>query len=303
MHRVIFDTDIGTDVDDILALGFLLGSPEEIELIGVTTVYGDVALRGRMVQKVLQLRGRDDVPVHLGVADPLLKIEPVYWPGHEGIGLLQEGDQLPEPASSDAVGYLIETVLANPGEITLLAVGPLTNVATAILREPRFAPALRNLTIMGGKVNMSDNPWGPAEHNIKCDPEAAAVVFNAGVTIDLVPLDVTLKALIRQDGLDALLAKGDAYHVALGDQVARYPGFVARGGDTFLHDPLAAMALVRPDLLAWQEFHVKVELAGRLTRAMTVVYGPGESTPANARIALGLDAPACEALIATRLAN
>jgi len=302
-HQVIFDTDIGTDVDDILALGFLLGSPGEIDLVGVTTVYGDVGLRARMAQKLLQLRGRAEVPVHLGVSDPLLKIEPIYWPGHEGVGLLQDDDDLPAPSETHAVDFLIDTVLANPGEITLLAVGPLTNVATAILREPGFAPALRNLTVMGGRVDMSDSARGPSEHNITCDPEAASVVFNAGIVVNLVPLDVTLKALIHQQGVHALKAQGDPYHAALADQVARYPGFVARGGSTFLHDPLAAMALVRPDHLGWQPFHVQVELNGRLTRAMTVVRTPGEGAKTNARIALSLDAPACEALIASRLAN
>ncbi len=302
-HQVIFDTDIGTDVDDILALGFLLGSPEEIDLIGVTTVYGDVALRGKMVRKMLQLRGRDDVAVHTGVSDPLMKLDPIFWPGHEGVGLLQDDDDLLPPDSTDAVGYLLDTVLANPGEITLLAVGPLTNVATAILRDPAFATSLKQLMIMGGKVDMSNNSWGPAEHNIKCDPEAAAVVFNSGAPINLVPLDVTLRALIRQSGVDALLALDDPYHQALGDQVARYPGFVSRGGSTFLHDPLAAMALIRPDLLGWQPYHVEVELSGRLTRAMTVVRTPSTEFPTTARIAMTLDIDACEDLIAQRLAQ
>jgi len=302
-QQVIFDTDIGTDVDDILALGFLLGSPDEIDLIGVTTVYGDVTVRARMVRKLLQLRGTEGVAVHSGMRNPLLKLDPIYWPGHEGVGLLEDGDKLEPADSTDAVGYLIETVLAHPGEITLLAVGPLTNVATAILREPSFAGSLKKLMIMGGKVDMSNNLGGPGEHNIKCDPEAASVVFGSGAPIDLVPLDVTLRAVIRQSGVDALLALLDPYHQALGDQVARYPGFVDRGGSTFLHDPLAAMALVRPDLLGWQPYHVDVELSGRLTRAMTVVRTPTGHFPTTAHIAMTLDVDGCEHLIAERLAS
>ncbi len=299
-HRVLFDTDIGTDVDDILALAVLLGSPE-VRIEGVTTVYGDVALRARMVQKLLQLRGVEGVPVCTGVGQPLLGIDPVYWPGHEGVGLLDDGDDLPPLNDTHAVDFLIRHVHANPGEITLLAVGPLTNVATAIIREPRFASALKRLVIMGGRIDVSGTSEGPAEHNIKCDPEAAHVVLASGAPIELVPLDVTLRAVIRQDGVDALRAKGTPYHDALADQVARYPGFVERGGSTFLHDPLAAMAVVKPELLGWTPYHVEVELTGRLTRAMTVARLPDDAHPTTAHVAMDLDVPACEALIAKRM--
>jgi purine nucleosidase len=301
-HRVIFDTDIGTDVDDILALAFLLGSPE-VRIEGVTTVYGDVGLRARMVRKLLQLRDIDGIPVHTGVGRPLLGLDPVYWPGHEGVGLLDESDDLPAPSETHAVDFLVGHVLANPGQITLLAVGPLTNVATAIVREPRFAKALRRLVIMGGRIDVTDTTSGPAEHNIKCDPEAAHVVFSSGAPIELVPLDVTLRAVIRQPGVDALMRKGTPYHNALADQVARYPGFVSRGGSTFLHDPLAAMAVVRPDHLGWTPYHLGIELRGTLTRAMTVARLPDDRHPTTARVAMELDVAACETLIAARLAS
>ena len=301
-HRVIFDTDIGTDIDDILALAFLLGSPE-ITIDGVTTVYGDVGLRARMVQKVLQLRGIDGIPVHTGIGQPLLGLDPVYWPGHEGVGLLNDNDDLATISDRHAVDFLIGHVLANPGEITLLAVGPLTNVATAVIREPRFATSLKRLVIMGGRIDISDTTSGPAEHNIKCDPEAAHVVFASGAPIELVPLDVTLRALIRQPGVGALRKRDTPYHDALADQVDRYPGFVSRGGSTLLHDPLAAMAVVNPDLLGWTAYHVGVELRGTLTRAMTVARLPDDRTPTTARVAMELDVTACETLIAARLAS
>lgn len=301
-HRVIFDTDIGTDVDDILALGFLLGSPE-VQIEGVTTVYGDVALRARMALKLLQLRGVEGIPVYTGIEQPLLGRDPVYWPGHEGVGLLGDDDDLPAASDTHAVDFLIRHVLANPGEITLLAVGPLTNVAAAVIREPRFAPTLKRLVIMGGRIDVSDSADGPAEHNIRCDPEAAHVVLSSGAPIELVPLDVTLRAVIRQDGVDALVARGTPYHAALADQVARYPGFSSRGGSTFLHDPLAAMAVVEPERLGWTPYHVGVELTGTLTRAMTVARRPDRDHPATARVAMDLDAAACETLIAARLGN
>ncbi|HYI26078.1 MAG TPA: nucleoside hydrolase [Thermomicrobiales bacterium] len=301
-HRVIFDTDIGTDVDDILALGVLLGSPE-VTLEGVTTVYGDVDLRARMVRKLLQLRGVEGIPVYTGVSNPILGLDPIYWPGHEGVGLLSDDDQFDPLSDGHAVDYLVDTIATNPGEITLLAVGPLTNVAAALIREPGIATAVKRLVIMGGRIGINETGWGVGEHNIKCDPEAAHIVFSSGAPIELVPLDVTLRAVIRQDGVDMLNAIGTPYHAALADQVARYPGFVARGGSTFLHDPLAALAVVQPDSLTWTPVHLQVELDGRTTRAMTVARTPSAEAPVTAQVALDLDPEACEARILERLTS
>ena len=301
-HRVILDSDIGTDVDDILALAFLLGSPE-IRLEGVTTVYGDVELRTRIVRKVLTLRDRLDVPVHSGIGAPLLGRDPVYWPGHEGAGILGAGDDLPALSETHAVDFLIERVMTNPGEITLLAVGPLTNIAAAIVREPRFAGSLRQLTIMGGKIDTSKHASGPAEHNIGSDPEAAHIVFSSGAAIDLVPIDVSLRVLIRQHGVNVLRSAGTPYHLALAGQIERYPKFMERGGSTFLHDPLAALSLLKPDLLGWTPYHIDIELTGTHTRAMVVARAPDDRRPTTARVALDLDIASCEAFIIDRIAN
>lgn len=301
---VILDTDIGTDVDDCLALAMLLGSPE-IDLVGVTTVYGDVATRARMTRKLLSLRERDDIPVVEGMADPLMQNRPVFWPGHEGVGLLEEGDEERFGTSPDqhAVDYLVERVMSRPGEIHALAIGPLTNIAAALRREPAFAGNVAHLTVMGGYIA----PWAggrePAEHNIRCDPEAARVVFASGAPISLVPLDVTLKTVITLEGVATIRAVRTPFHEAVADQVALYPEFERRGGQTFLHDPLAAAAMMRPDLLEWHELAVDVELAGRLTTGMTVARQPGQETPATARVAMGVDAVAVEQFIIERICD
>lgn len=300
-HRVIFDTDIGTDVDDILALGVLLGSGE-VTVEGITTVYADVGLRTRIVRKVLDLRGVAGIPVHTGVGTPLMRRDPVFWPGHEGVGLL-DGLDSSEPDEMTAIRFLIDHVRKHPGEITLLAVGPLTNIATAILLDPDFPTYLKRLVIMGGQINTGGSARGVAEHNIKCDPEAAHIVFNSVDNIELVPLDVTLRAVIRQDDVKRLLGIGTPYHAALADQVARYPGFVDREGTTFLHDPLAAMAVIQPGLLSWNTYNIEVELDGRLTRGMTVALQPGDDRPANARVAMDLDIEQSERAIIDRLCN
>lgn len=302
-HRVIFDTDIGTDVDDILALAVLLGS-DDVIIEGITTVYGDVELRSRMVSRLLDLRGIDSIPVYAGIRNPLLNLDPIFWAGHEGRGLLEDEAEVAPPRSTDqhGVDFIVETVMRHPGEITLLAVGPLTNIAVALIREPALAPSLKRLVIMGGRIGIPFGTAGVSEHNIKCDPESAHVVLSSGAPIELVPLDVTLQAIIRQDGLKRLQDQKSPYHLALANQLALYPGFVERGGETFLHDPLAALAIVRPDLQRWIELPVAVSLHDLATRGMTYVSKGTDALPRpTISVANDLDIPECEEEILVRM--
>ncbi|MDW8213716.1 MAG: nucleoside hydrolase [Roseiflexaceae bacterium] len=301
MIRLILDTDIGTDVDDCLALALILTSPE-FHLEGVTCVYGDVLLRSRMVRKLLNLRGRTTIPVFAGAIQPLLGLLPVYWAGHEGVGLLDEADHALAPEADHAVDYLVHTVMSNPGQIHLAAIGPLTNVALALKREPRMAQALAGLTIMGGACRGYESLHITyAEHNIRCDPEAAHIVFTSGAPIALVPLDATLQTRIRPADVERIRATGTPFHAAVADQVERYPPFRSRGF-TYLHDPLAVATILAPDLVVWRTLHVDVETGGRLTAGMTLMREPSESTPANARVALSVDAARFEEWFLTRVA-
>lgn len=298
--RVILDTDIGTDVDDCLAIAVMLASPE-LAIEAITCVYGDVELRGRMVRKLLVLRGRGEIPVYLGARRPLLGLRGVYWAGHEGEGLLDEGDGAAPFPPEHAVDLIIRTVMANPGQIHLLAIGPLTNVALAMLKEPDLARRLAHLTIMGGAVRGPSTLGLPvAEHNIACDPEAAHVVLASGAPITLVPLDVTTRCRIRGADLDRLRAAGDPFHDAVADQLARYPWFV-KNGETVLHDPLAAAVVVAPNLVRTVPLRVEVETQGRLTSGATVARTPTADAAATALVALEVDAPRAEATIMERL--
>ena len=302
--KIILDTDIGTDVDDCLALALLLASPE-VELVGVTTVYGDTALRGRMALKLLALRGVTGVPVVAGAKMPLLGKRPVYWAGHEGQGLLGPGDEALAPLAAPAADFILDTVLARPGEIVLLAIGPLTNVALALLREPRLADHLAGLVVMGGVVGgvgALHLPW--TEHNFRCDPEAAHIVVSSGAALTIVPLDVTTQVCIRQEDVAAIAAAGDPFHLALADQVRRYPRFAQRGGWTYLHDPLAAAVVLDPTLVALHPLRAAVETGGDHTAGKLLVATPSvpaEGRSATARVALGVEASRAERFIVERL--
>jgi len=300
--RVILDTDLGTDVDDCLALCVLFGSPE-LTIEGITCVYGDVELRSRMVRKLLKLRGRTEVPVYEGIREPLLRLRPVYWPGHEGIGLLEVGEELPPVQPEHAVDYLVRTINENPGEIHLLAIGPLTNVAAALIRDPGIAQKMQHLTIMGGALRgPGDTHLALAEHNIICDPEAAHVVASSGAPMTWIPLDVTTKVAIRQEGIDRIRETGTPYHDAVATQIALYPGFTAKG-HTWLHDPLAAAVIVNPELVEFADLHIDVETEGRLAKGVTFMRDPTESLRANARVAIRVNAPAAEEFVVSRIAT
>ncbi|MAS33789.1 MAG: nucleoside hydrolase [Anaerolineaceae bacterium] len=305
--RVILDTDIGTDVDDWIALALVLSS-SELTLEGVTCVYADVAIRARMVLKLMQLRGyTGGAPVMEGVRDPLLKLDPLFWMGHEGKGLLEPEDSALEPAPEHAVDYIVRTVMANPGQIHLVCIGPLTNAALAFLREPKLAENLAHLTIMGGVLRSTADPLMPiAEHNIRCDPEAAHVVFSSGAPITLVPLDVTTRVKITTDDVKRLRERGTPYHQAIAQQIDVWleqmaQWFGQKRDYTHMHDPLAVATLIQPDLVTLTPVNLTVELAGTHSRAATLMRAPSEKLPVNVHAALDVDVDRFESLLMERL--
>jgi purine nucleosidase len=264
-HRVILDTDIGSDVDDLMALALLLGTPS-VELVGVTTVYGDTPLRARLAKRVLRMVGAE-VPVHAGLRLPLSKRD-VWWAGHEG-ALYPDLENEPYD-SDDAVQYLIDEVLAAPGEIDVIAIGPLSNIAAAINTEPRFAGAVRQLWVMGG-----DFADGTPEHNLLSDALAAQIVFDSGMPITITGLEVTRRIDIRKAELDRIERSG-----ALGEliraEIEQWWEFWNAEWNV-PHDPITVLTLTHPQLFVTTEpGHVEIG-RGELEGCSTHKPGEGQT--------------------------
>jgi pyrimidine-specific ribonucleoside hydrolase len=273
---VIIDTDPG--IDDTIALALACASPE-IDLLGVTTVGGNTGIENTTgnALKVLHLFGRDDVPVAAGAARALVYEAELGDPtihGQGGLGgvELPLPDRLPDPRG--AVGLLVDLVENSPEPITLIAIGPLTNVALFAATRPDLYAKLDRLVIMGGGVHLTGNHTPTGEFNIWFDPEAAARVFAAGVEVTMIGLDVTHKALFAgTDWAPLRGADSGAVAKAITGMVDFYGSFYMGqyGSDaTAQHDSLAVAAVVMPELVTTTHCWVGVETAGQLTRGMTV---------------------------------
>jgi len=249
--RIILDTDIGTDVDDALALALLLGSPE-VELLGVTTVYGDTLLRARLAQRLISLSGRTLPGPVIPGRTATMSGRPVWWPGHEG----QLYPDLAEEQVSDhldAVEWLVRTVRENPKEIDLVAVGPLTNVAAAAQADPTFAANLRTLTIMGGDFS----PVGRlAEHNFRCDAVAAEVALSSGARVLATGLDATTLVQIDPDAVGRIGRIGPLGAALVGEIQVFWDFHGEQWNNP--HDPVAVLALLEPGLFTFADEAVRV---------------------------------------------
>jgi purine nucleosidase len=288
--RIILDCDPG--IDDALAIAFAYGHPG-IDLVGITTVAGNVGLVKTTANAlaVCEFIGAGGTPVTAGCAGPLLRpaLDARQVHGDSGLG----GAVLPPAAASPhdghAIDYLIETVRAAPGEITLVATGPLTNIALAVQREPRLADWVRRFVIMGGSAGRG-NVTPAAEYNIWADPEAAAAVFRAGWTVTMLGLDVTL----RTGASDAVLRRmgelGPLGTRLLLPALEQYRSVREPGGPP-VHDVCAVAWVAEPDLFGLIPARVQVELTGQFTAGMTVTdfAAPGEVGNGNALVAMHID--------------
>lgn len=306
-HRVIIDTDPGQD--DAVAILLALASPE-IEVLGITAVAGNVPLARTELnaRKICELAGRSDVKVFAGAIRPLVRALVTAEAVHGRTGL--DGPDLPEPTmpleAAHAVDWMVETLMAEPsGSVTLATLGPLTNVALALVREPRIAPRVRQIVMMGGGFFEGGNTTPAAEFNIFVDPHAADIVFRSGIPITMMPLDVTHKALTTAARVDAFRALGNRSGVATAEMLEFFERFDEAkygtdGGP--LHDPTTIAWLLRPELFAGRDCNVTVETGSALTMGMTVVDWWGVTDrPKNATVMREIDAAGFFALLAERI--
>ena len=271
-NRIIIDTDPG--VDDALAFLLALASPE-ISLEALTTTHGNVTLdkATRNALSILELCRASHIPVASGSVIPL--VQPLRASadihGESGIGNSQLPESQTRPIAKHAVDYLIERVLAEPNEITIFPIGPLTNIAMAIRKEPRFAKAVKELVIMGGAILEHGNMTPLAEFNIYVDPHAAHIVFHSGIPITLIPLDVTHKCLLKQEHVDRLMKIDSPISRFIRDAMEVYleASFGLGYEGSSLHDPLTLATIIAPELLTLKEYYVDVDISGGVSMGKT----------------------------------
>jgi inosine-uridine nucleoside N-ribohydrolase len=302
--KIILDVDTGTD--DAVALMTAALSPD-IDLVGATTVNGNTGIESTTENtlRVLEWVGMPGVPVHRGMSRPLARPQAQQPNPASRI----HGDLLDLPPATikaqpgHAVDWLIETLLASDGDITLIPVGPLTNIATAIQKEPAILAKVPEIVIMGG-AHDHGNSTASAEFNIWLDPEAARIVVNCGRPIRMVPLDATHRALVSTEDAGRLRALGTpAGEAAARFVLKRIEGYDAtqpmhRAGAAPVHDALAVCAVIDPSVITTHFIPVDVEIGGELSVGRTVCdFRFRSRKPANVQFAMDADEPKFVAML------
>jgi purine nucleosidase len=294
-RKIIFDTDPG--IDDACAILLALASPE-LSVEGLSIVHGNCSLEQATTNAlaVLELAEASHIPVARGCDLPLVQPSLLAPETHGDTGLGYA--KLPEPrtkaTAQHGIDFLIERILSAPGEITLVAIGPLTNVALAIRQEPRIVTALRELIIMGGAIRHEGNTTAVAEFNTSVDPHAAHIVYHAGIPTTLVPLDVTYQCILTPDDVSRLqridsritrfVVDAARFYMEFHDEYQSIEGCV-------INDPLALALTFAPELCTYQELPVDVDISGGISMGKTIAdfYNYGKK-PANMKVALEVKA-------------
>jgi purine nucleosidase len=275
-RKIIIDTDPGQD--DAVAILLALASPEELEVLGIVAVAGNVGLHhnANNARKVVELSGRRDIPVYAGSARPMRRHLVTAEHVHGETGL--NGPDLPDPTiplqSQHGVDYIIDTLMAaEPGTISLCTLGPLTNIGMALVKQPAIAERIAEIVMMGGAYFEVGNITPAAEFNIYVDPEAADVVLRSGVPITMLPLDVTHQIQSTPERLAAIFGLGNKSGSAVYEMLTFSETFDLQKygwAGAPLHDPTVIAYLLQPELFEGRHCNVTIETASELTVGMTV---------------------------------
>ncbi|WP_370401630.1 nucleoside hydrolase [Sulfitobacter sp. JB4-11] len=309
-RKIIIDTDPGQD--DAVAILLALASPEDMTVLGITCVAGNVrlSLTSKNARIVCELAGKTDVPVYAGCDRPMGRDLVTAEHVHGKTGL--DGPDLPDPtmplAEGHAVDFIIDTLRDHaPGTITLCPLGPLTNIATALERAPDIAGRIARIVLMGGGYFQGGNITPAAEFNIYVDPQAADIVFRSGAPIVVMPLDVTHKVLVTKPRNDAFRALGTPVGIAVAEMTDFFERFDKEkyGSEGApLHDPCVTAYLINPDLFTGRHINVEIETGSELTMGMTVAdWWRVSGRPPNATFMGDIDADGFFALLTERLAR
>jgi purine nucleosidase len=291
--HIIFDTDPG--IDDALAILLALASPE-LALDGISTIHGNAstAQTTRNALAILELGDASHIPVYKGCDLPLVK-ESLLSPethGNTGLGYAQLPDPQTKPKSKHGSDFLIESIMSKPGEITLVAIGPLTNVALALRKEPRIVENVKEVIVMGGAIQHAGNTTALAEFNTYVDPHATHVVFHSGMPITLTPLDVTYQCIFTADDLNRLLkidspitkfiADSTRFYMEFHDEYQSIDGCV-------INDPMTLALAFMPEICDYQELYVDVDISTGVGLGNTFAdFYNYDKKPANMKVAMGV---------------
>jgi purine nucleosidase len=304
-RRIILDCDPG--VDDAVAMLLAFAAPEAVTVEAITTVIGNVMLDKTTAnaRRILDLAGRQDIPVYAGCPRPIMAPIERKQSVHGGDGLGDIGLPAPtaQPEAEHAVDAIIRLVRDNPGQITLCPIGPMTNIALALIKAPDIASLIPEIVFMGGAAFRPGNSTPAAEFNVMIDPHAAQIMLTAGIPLTMFGLDVTAQALITKDWMaEVEAASGTASGTVGRTAVAMLRAYGA--GDPCLHDPCVIAHLIDPTLFSGLDAWVEVETTAPLTRGQTVAavqprHRPGREP--NCRVITGLDGARLFALLREKL--
>ncbi|MEY2814986.1 MAG: hypothetical protein RIS05_734 [Actinomycetota bacterium] len=295
--KVILDTDPG--IDDALALILLKAMPE-VSLQAITVTHGNTTVEKCTTNalKLVELLGLTDVPVAMGATGPLVKNLSIAEETHGDTGLGHT--VLPEPqtkiSGTNAANLIIEIVNANPGEITILCIGPVTNLALALLKDPSLRKKIKNVVSMAGSIHYPGNATPSSEYNVFCDPESYDILLRSGIDLTIVPLDVTYQCLFTKSHMERLSDVREDIRTFIDRSTSFYMEFHAEYQGIqgcAINDPLAAALLVNPDLVSYRDYYVDIELRGEFTTAkLSADHFKASGNAPNAKVAMEVDVEA-----------